>query len=361
MRAGNPDTADAVVMKAESKTVAGGISLGVTANGILPDAAVTGTVAAWIGTPVGADPTGGVQLIQVAGGVDVTALAHMTATSTPAALSGGLAVAVNLLLPTATVAGVVRAYVGEGIDLNATSLEVIARAPIMNAIATGSAAGISGFLSVNVIDARATVGGYDLDGNSTIDRFATVEAFIGEQSAFGSGQLTDVNVGGGSVSVSANATMTTNATGNGTAASFVGAVNALLPDASTSGRVAAYVRDFVDIVAGSLTVKAGTALDPVDITATATADSIALSFGLAGAGVVPTATTLAIVEAYVGSQRPVVGCVDGHPGHLGHHRRGRPLHDPGRRRCGRRRRQRRHDHGDDPDGDRRRVHPGLRR
>ena len=164
VRAGNPDTADPVVLTATSNTFAGGLSLGVAAAGILPDAAVTGTVAAWIGSPVGTNPTGAAsQVIDINGAVDVTALAHMTATSTPQALGGGLAAAVSVLLPTATISGTVRAYVGEGIDLDANSLDVIALAPMMNAIATGNALGISGFLSVNVISADAIVGGYDLE------------------------------------------------------------------------------------------------------------------------------------------------------------------------------------------------------
>src|SRR5262249_34015341 len=50
-----------------------------------------------------------------------------------------------------------------------------------------------------------------------------------------------------------------------------------------------------------LHVQAGLVGDPVDITANATAQSITISFGLAGAGVVPNALTEALVEAFVGS------------------------------------------------------------
>ena len=308
VHAGNPATADPVVMTATSQTFAGGLSMGVAANGILADAAVAGLVAAWIGSPVGTNPTGGAtQTISIVGGdVDVTALANMTATATPFALAGGIAAAVTLLLPTATVAGTVRAYVGEGIDLQATNLNVLALAPIMKATATGNALGISGFVTVNVIKADAEVGGYDLDGDMTDDQFAVVEAFIGEQSTFVAGPSTSVDVGMGDVFVLADATITANATASGIGASFVGAINAMLPSATAGGRVAAYVRDRVDVTAGDLYVRAGgdptdrTIAARVDVAATAISDTITIGL-LAGTGVESHALTVAVVEAFVGS------------------------------------------------------------
>ncbi len=78
------------------------------------------------------------------------------------------------------------------------------------------------------------------------------------------------------------------------------------PTATASAAVRAYVRDNVDVVAGSMTVRAVQASDKVTLDANATSDVVSVSVG-GGGSVTPTAETTGSVEAFLGAPTGVTG------------------------------------------------------
>src|SRR5262249_28193515 len=77
-------------------------------------------------------------------------------------------------------------------------------------------------------------------------------------------------------------------------------VQAMLPTATVSAGSRAYVRDGVTLSSGSLTVRAGTTVTPIEYSATA--KSILIGIGAAsGDGTNATASASGVVEAFVGA------------------------------------------------------------
>jgi hypothetical protein len=258
-------------------------------NAVNANADVTGITDAHIGAAVGetAAPTPS-KVNAHSGSVTVDAWSSMTALATANGGGAAIAITVNVMLPTATVSGVTRAYVGDSVDLDAGSLRITADAPTMKAEATSKVAGISGFGSGNGVVADAFVTG-------------VVEAFIGApRGAVTSAYEPDINVGLGDVTVDADSYMFAHAIADGVGGSLGLSIGVMLPTANVSGRTSAYVRDHVDIVARNVKVQAGTAGDRVVYRAEAT--SLNINIGLiSGTGVEADATTTGIVEAFVGA------------------------------------------------------------
>src|SRR5436190_10723837 len=80
----------------------------------------------------------------------------------------------------------------------------------------------------------------------------------------------------------------------------------MLRSANTTGLTPAYMRDNVDIRAGTLTVKAGDDGNRVEYQATATGFVFAIAIG-GGAGVTPTANANGTIEAFLGAPADVAG------------------------------------------------------
>ena len=193
--------------------------------------------------------------------------------------------------PTAHAYGETRAFAGQGADLHATGGVTIAAHATTSATAIAKAGGI-GAISGGFLETDADAGG-------------VVEAYIGQRSTSASSALTTVNAGGGTITLTADASMSSTAETHGFSGGIV-TITDMKPDANVSGRTSAYVRDNVDIDAGTLTLSAGTSGDRTYYQATSTA--FTFSIGLAGGGgVVPTAHTTGTIEAFLGAPAGITG------------------------------------------------------
>ena len=127
-----------------------------TVNAAAVKAIVSGTVDAHVGSAAGTTPSTRLADIDLTGALTVDAHAAMTATPTVKAANISI-IDVSVLLPIARLAGIVRAYVGEGVDINAASAVVKAAAPSLAASASASGAGFSALVGIGVLSAEATV------------------------------------------------------------------------------------------------------------------------------------------------------------------------------------------------------------
>ena len=291
-------TADGVY-SATATTVA--VAVGGLAGGVGADATadVSGIVDAHIGPAAGEIPSGVATRVNTHGAaITITARSSMTAIAQAdgAGVSGGVTVAV--MLPNADVMGITRAYVGEGVEIDAGSLTITANAPAMLARASSFAVGIGGFGAGQGIESEAVVSG-------------TVEAYIGANAAdVATMSAPDIDVGTGAVIVGADALMRALAEASGLGLAGLLAIGVMLPMAKVTGRTRAYIRDGVNVDAGSLTVQAGTLDDPgtpgdetdrVRYEAVATAKVVQVSIGGAGAGANAEASVDGTVEAFIGA------------------------------------------------------------
>src|SRR4029077_18288677 len=85
-----------------------------------------------------------------------------------------------------------------------------------------------------------------------------IDAFIGQPADSGaSTATTSLHVGGGAITVTAAGSITATGTADSTSGGLL-TIGDFNPRANASGAARAYVRDNVDIMAGTLTVQAGT-------------------------------------------------------------------------------------------------------
>ena len=218
---------------------------------------------------------------------DGTAVVQATSTSTAdAEASGGSGggVSVNVFLPSASVNGVTRAFIGEGASVTAVGVEVLADALQAKATADSLSLRFSAF------------GGSGVETQATVGR--TVDAFIGADAGEDAGS-TSARVTANTVKLDADGSLTATAKADGGGASGID-IQAMLPTATVDGTVRAYVRDGADVRAGSLTIAAGTDADPVVLEASATSLVIAFS-GAGGSGIRSNATVSGTVAAFVGA------------------------------------------------------------
>ena len=127
-----------------------------------------------------------------------------------------------------------RAYVGEGVDIDATSVRIEASAPGLHAQASAQSLGFAALVGIGIVDADAT--------NSS-----TVEAFIGaHRSIDASNVTTTIDAHGGALEVLVDADLRATATANTGGFSGVVTLGVASPTAVVNGYVGGYVRDGVD-------------------------------------------------------------------------------------------------------------------
>ena len=127
-------------LDADATTIA--ISVGGAAGqGADATAVVSGIVDAHVGPAASTTPGGVAWSIVLTGSASISAISTMDAMATADGGGGGVA-NVAIMLPNATVSGTTRAYLGEGADLTAASLSILADATRMVATATSLAVGI---------------------------------------------------------------------------------------------------------------------------------------------------------------------------------------------------------------------------
>ena len=278
------------------------------------NANVTGTVDAHIGSASGVSPSlSNIGIVNIDGQVNVTAIGNMYAAPTVVSLGGALAVAISLIEQNATVSGTVRGYVGQGIDLDAGGLAILADAPFTDggdnsshdygfgAYVAGASVAVSGLASVT-----------DVTSNAMLD--GTVEAFIGAGAAQGASVVTtDVNVGAGGITVVADSDMRAIANLLGVSVGGVVSLASYRPTAILEGTTSAFVRDGVNLNAGTLDISAGKLVpggDKVVNRAEATSFSVNISLGIAASVLDAVAKSQGTVQAYIGTSDGVAAAGD---------------------------------------------------
>jgi hypothetical protein len=275
-------------LNADSTTIAVSVSL---VNGVIvkSDSIVSGVVDAHIGSAAGTSPISDISDIDT-GAITVDADAVMTATPTIQSVGVGILADINVLFPTAVLEGIVRAYVGEGVDIDASSVRLEASAPNLAAFAEGKGAGFGGLVGLGIIGAEA------------INR-SQVEAFVGaHRSIDASAVTTDVNVQSGQVQVLVVTKMTATAKADSDGFSLGLKLGVLSADSLVDGYTGVYVRDGVHLVSGDLTLKAGDP-DGTRIKYEAISESTPTGVGLLAAGAIVRvqSETRGAVEAFVGA------------------------------------------------------------
>ena len=193
---------------------------------------------------------GGTSTISTDGGIVVDAIADADADAESHVGSGGL-VAIGVALPTATIGGTTRAEFSGDVT-KGDSLSVTASA-------TYDSAASAIPVTVGLI---AAAGAKAL---AEIQPGASVEAHIGPAIDDASALRPDINVGSGTVEVSADATMKATATADSVSLGGL-SITIMLPEAYVDGVTRAFVRDGTAITASSLHVHAGTAADKIKYT-----------------------------------------------------------------------------------------------
>ena len=209
-------------------------------------AIVSGTVDAHAGAAANTVPSSNIATIDVGSGdIDITAIGRMLAKPDidSVGIAGGATVSDIELI--ADVTGTVHAYIGEGVDVDAGSVDVLADAPEMKAEALGLSLGFAGLVNAQFVTAISTVSG-------------AVEAYIGAHANdVAANVITDVDVNSGSVTVVADSFMNAVAHTDGGGFGGLVSIGNFKPTAIVSGRTGAYVRDGVNMDAGELDVSAG--------------------------------------------------------------------------------------------------------
>ncbi len=233
--------------------------------------------------------------VNVGGGsVTIDAESTMTANATAnGAVVGGLSVAA--MLPTAEVSGTTRGYVGEHSDIESSG---------GNVTITGN-----GTLKSHASSSLLNVGAFAAGGavaNSTVS--GLVESFVGAQADHQAIQSRPgkIHVGTGEIDLFASSDMEANADTTGNSAGAV-TLSYMAPSAKVTGTTRGYVRDNVDVRAGTLHVYAGdSAGTRVKYRANATAHVLFLSIA-SGAGANGDAQITGEVDAFLGAPTGVAG------------------------------------------------------
>src|SRR5439155_103825 len=229
--------------------------------------------------------------------VTVTATSGDDVIATINGVSGGL-LDVGISLPMAEAFGETTASIGQGASVNAGQVDVTAQGTT-NATATTNAISVSA-IGGGFLEADANAGGI-------------VDAFIGRRApslscactATPSTAQTGVHVGSGAINVKADATITATATAGGVTVALL-SISDFNPRAHASGLTRAYVRDNVDIDAGSMLVQAGESGDKATYAATSTANVVKVGVG-GGGGIVPYAEVTGGGEAFLGAPNGTTG------------------------------------------------------
>ncbi|MEO0465166.1 MAG: LEPR-XLL domain-containing protein, partial [Pseudomonadota bacterium] len=280
-------TADSAAFATPSgESIAVGLGVGVALAEF--SAHIDRETAAYVGTRTGEVATGQGTVDLGNQQLNIRSNANLQAVADNFAGGFGLLAGASASRSTAIVEGTTLAYIGEGQMVEAGGVEITANSTD-NAEARN-----------DVISAAA---GVTASLSETIARVSSrTEAYAGAGADFVAATVPmGIDVGSGAVVIDANATMTATAESRG--GGFAGIANLTLfrPYASVDGAVRAYLRDGVDVTAGSLSVTAGDEPDEVNMTAYARGFAVGVSFGVVVQDIAPTAVTNGVVEAYLGS------------------------------------------------------------
>ncbi|MBL8482719.1 MAG: hypothetical protein JNJ60_11010, partial [Rhodocyclaceae bacterium] len=287
-------TADSIATATPSGgTIAVGLASGVGLAEF--KAEVERETAAYVGARAGVDPIGTAVVSLGDNQLNVKANATLTATADNFVGGFGLLGGAAASKSTATVNGQTLAYVGQGAQVNAGGVDI-------EAFSTDTA-----YASNRVASAAAGVGVKTAQADAIVS--SRTEAFIG---AFaGTAADTDamgVNVGTtGTIKVDADSEMTATSESRGGGFAGGASLSFFKPTATVSGATRAYVRDGVDIDAGSLSVTAGESADKVVYKATATALAVDVAFGAAAQDLQGVAIVSGVTEAFLGASRDIAG------------------------------------------------------
>ena len=262
-----------------------------SANAAAVTATVSGTVDAHVGSAAGTAPSANVARLNLTGPLNVDADASMTATPQVKKALGIALVDVTVLLPVAELKGTVRAYVGEGVDIDATALHVEASAPSLHAIAAAASLGFEALAGIGVIDADAT--------NDSI-----VEAFVGAHRTIDASNVTTrIDTHGGAVDILVDTELLATATAETGGFAGLVKIGVVSPTARVTGYVGGYIRDGVDLTGGTLGLKVGNTGPGERVVIAAVADTDAVNVGgvLAGSVAIAEAIAGGTVEAFLGA------------------------------------------------------------
>ncbi len=223
------------------------------------------------------------------GAVTISATSGDDASATSKGVSGGV-LDIGTTLADAKAFGKTTAYIGQGANIHAGSVSINASGTTTT-FASVKSTNIGGF-SAGLVRSEADSGGF-------------VEAYIGQQAGSASTLVTTVDVGGGAITITADGDLSAEAQAHGSTVAIV-ALGAMLPHADTSGVTRAYVRDYVDLDAGTLTVSAGTSGDKATYHSKATSFVFSVSVG-GLSGVTPRADTTGKIEAFLGAPAEIAG------------------------------------------------------
>jgi hypothetical protein len=212
------------------------------------DANVQGVVEAFVGAPSGhtaPDALSGAKL-DIGGSVQVTSMSSFTADAVIDGGSGG-SMTVTVLRLAADAGGVTRAYAGDGLDLEASRLDISA---------DGAATADADVFNLNFSLIAAVTDIIPVARTSHI-----VEAYIGETRDTARPDQAKVQVrntsgGRGTINVDATASTLADAEIFGVSGSFGVTVNVIQPKAEMVGATRAYIGPRTDLSAGPVTLEA---------------------------------------------------------------------------------------------------------
>ena len=285
-------TADSIV---EAHPTGASVAISLGGAGALSEfrAEITRETAAYAGTRAGETPSGLAGTIELGSKtLNLKSTATLTAVADSFGLGASLLAAGTESLSTAIVNGTTLAYVGQNQVVNAGNVNITAvsadSATAKNETVTVGIAAISAAKATSLVESRTE---------------AFIGAFAGDQA---SNVTTAVNVGGGTILVDADATMTAFSESDGTNIGAV-SISTYQPIATVAGATRAYVRDGVGIQAGTLDINAGESADRIKYTVTS--ETNGGEFSLIGTvnDLKPEAYVSGVVEAFIGASADTAG------------------------------------------------------
>jgi hypothetical protein len=188
--------------------------------GVPAEATVSGTVEAYIGAQAASEAVSVTSVVDVDNGaVTVDADGSLSSNATTNRAAGAVFADISIITATATTSGTVRAYVRDGVNMDAGQLHVRAGMPGDRAILEASATNF-------VISVSMGVTGAGVFANANVT--GTVEGFIGSTNGVASGgqpnTLLDVN---GPIDVDAYSSMTATALSRGGGGSLLASVTVM--------------------------------------------------------------------------------------------------------------------------------------
>src|SRR6185503_5172864 len=241
-------------MYAEATTDALQIALFGSGSGLVANATVSGIVESFIGAQAAFVSSLTPGTINVGSGtVIVESGSSMEAYAKADSTNGSLLTAIALLFPTATVSGITRSYVRDGVDVTAGYMRVRVGIDDPATIADDPAPAVLRSRAESVVFALGTVS--DALIYASANTTGTVAAFVGAPSTITAGGAGSTDLSVGTIDVTTLSKMYATSTADGTSAGLV-AVGVMLPSASVSGHADAYLGAGNDINGTTVNVTA---------------------------------------------------------------------------------------------------------